>query len=230
MKIKCLIVDDEAVSRKALKYFVDQTSFLSFEREAESAIEAVKILEEEPIDMILLDVNMPNMSGFDLLDHIDNSKEVIIISAEKEHALKAFDHQVTDYLVKPLQYSRFLKAVEKVRSKLDIKKGKNQGVANVFIKDRCRRIRISISEILFVEALADYVIIHTNSNKYVLHYTMKGIAKQLPEESFVRVHRSYIVNIDQIEAVEDLKIKLKDKEIPIGVSFRGRFFSKLHML
>ncbi|MTI32326.1 LytR/AlgR family response regulator transcription factor [Xanthovirga aplysinae] len=229
INIKCLIVDDEVVSRQTLKYFVDQTLFLSFQKEAESAMDAVKILKKEPIDLIFLDINMPKMSGFDLLEFICEPMDVIIVSAEKDHALRAFDLQVIDYLLKPFQYNRFLKAVDKVRNKWEERRVNSQEISNVFIKEGGRRIRINLLEVLFVEAWADYVILHTHTRKHILHFTMKGIEKRLPTGSFVRVHRSYIININQIESVEESKIKIKGREIPIGVSFKGNFLSKLHM-
>jgi DNA-binding LytR/AlgR family response regulator len=229
MKLNCLIVDDERTSRETVKHFIDRTNFLSFKREAANAIEAANLLQEEDIDVIFLDIHMPEMSGMDLLKNLNEGYEVILVSAEKGYALEAYDHSVTDYLVKPLDYSRFLKAAQKARHNIELQRSRAKETDHLFVKDGPRRVKIFLKDILYIEALADYVIINTIHGRHIVHSTMKGIEKRLPASSFARVHRSYIANIDKIDSLEDLNVLIGKKQIPIGASYKEKFYTKLNM-
>lgn len=229
MKLNCLIVDDERTSRETVKHFIDRTNFLTFTKEATNAIEAANLLQEGDIDVIFLDIHMPEMSGMDLLKNLKEGYEVILVSAEKGYALEAYDHSVTDYLVKPLDYSRFMKAVQKAKHNIEMQRNKAKETDHLFVKDGPRRVKIFLKDMLYIEALADYVIINTIHGRHIVHSTMKGIEKRLPTSSFARVHRSYIANIDKIDSLEDLNVLIGKKSIPIGASYKERFYTKLNM-
>lgn len=232
MKLKCMVVDDDQTSRQIVEHYVKKTNFLRLDHVCESAIDASNILMEEDVDILFLDVEMPEMSGMDLLKTIDNSIEVIMITSARDYAPEAFEAAVTDYLVKPIEYSRFLKAVTKAKENIEAfqRKLKDGDQNNIYVKTDSKVVKITLNNILFIEALADYVVINTEKKKYIVHSTMKGIEKRLPDRYFARVHRSYIVNVDHIEALEDNSIVIRDKSIPIGASYKDNFMSRLNFL
>ncbi|MEQ9427017.1 MAG: LytTR family DNA-binding domain-containing protein [Cyclobacteriaceae bacterium] len=232
MSIKCLIVDDETISRKILNRYVEKTDFLTLSHEATNGVEAANILlkEEADIDLIFLDIEMPEMTGMELMKSLDRSYQIVLTTSAEEYAVEAFEHTVIDYLVKPIEYSRFLKASIKAKENLEALKRSAEQRDDIFIKSESKLVRIAVSEINFVEALADYVIFNTTKGKFIVHYTMKGIEKRLPSSQFARVHRSFIVNTTKIEALEDMAIKILEKEIPIGASYKDSLYKNLNIL
>ncbi len=232
--MNCLVVDDEEFSRNVVKIFVEKTDKLKLVGECENAIDAFNMLKKKDIDVIFLDVEMPEMTGMDLIKSMDNLPQVVLITARKDYAIEAFEYSVTDYLVKPINYPRFLKAVEKVTKNHqegegnDILPSNNQ--EDIYVKSDSKIVKINLNNILFVEALSDYVIINTPEKRYIVHSTMKGIAQKLPDHIFSRVHRSYIVNINKIESIEDTNIIMPKKNIPIGASYKAKFMKKLNFL
>ncbi|MEL6534787.1 MAG: LytTR family DNA-binding domain-containing protein [Bacteroidota bacterium] len=232
MKLKCMVVDDDQTSRQIVEHYVKKTNFLRLDHVCESAIDASNILMEEDVDILFLDVEMPEMSGMDLLKTIDNSIEVIMVTSARDYAPEAFEAAVTDYLVKPIEYSRFLKAVTKAKENIEAfqRKLKDGDQNNIYVKTDAKIVKITLNNIQFIEALADYVVINTEKKKYIVHSTMKGIEKRLPDRYFARVHRSYIVNVGHIEALEDNSIMIKEKGIPIGASYKDNFLSRLNFL
>ncbi len=229
--MNCIIVDDEEFSRNVVKHYVGKTDGLKLVAECESATDAFNVLKSNEVDIVFLDVEMPEMSGLDLMKALDDTPQIIMITSRPNYAVEAFEYKVTDYLVKPVNYARFLKAVNKAESNL---KATNVTVENqkdeVFVKADNKIIKLKLSEILFVEALSDYVILNTAKRKYIIHSTMKGLEKKLPESDFIRVHRSYIINMNKIEAIEDLSVNMPGKAIPIGASFKNSFMKRLNLL
>lgn len=229
--MKCIVVDDEEVARTVVKSFIEKTKGLSLVAEFEDSIKARERLKEERIDLIFLDHDMPDMSGMELIESLEYKPMVIMITGREDLAVDAFKKSFDDYLVKPIKYPRFLEAVEKVQEKASKKKGEGQDMGDIYVKADSKIVRLSLKEIKFVEALSDYVIIHTEKKKYIVHSTMKGIAGRLPMGAFARVHRSFIVNINQIETIEDMSnIIMPNKIIPIGASYKNDFFNKLNFL
>lgn len=234
--MNCLIVDDEEMSRNMVKHFVEQTEFLNLVGVCESAIEASNVINKNKIDIIFLDVEMPEMSGYELIDSfVDNPPQVILVTAKREHAAEAFDHDVTDYLVKPLTYSRFLKAVSRAQDKLRVANftnniGPSRIPGELYVRSESKIVKINYSEILYVEALADYIMIFTKDNKHIVHSTMKGFQSRLPQERFIRVHRSYIINLEKVDSIENLFVIINKKHIPIGASYKDEFMKRLNLL
>lgn len=231
--MNCLIVDDEEMSRATIEHFVNQTEMLNLVAQCSNAIEAGNVLREEQIDLLFLDVEMPEMSGIDLIKSLTTPPQIILVTSKKGYAAEAFEYSVVDYLVKPVDYSRFLKAVNKVKERK-----KQQQVASsvepkgkeIFIKTDNKIVKVNYADILFVEALADYAVINVKGNKYIIHSTMKGLDQKLPSKSFVRVHRSYIVNIERVESIEDMMVLINEKHIPVGASYKENFMKRLNML
>jgi len=229
--MNCLVVDDEKFSREIIKVFVNKTDSLNLVAECQSASEAFSALRNNDIDLVFLDVEMPEMSGIELMQVLDDMPQIILVTSRPNYAVEAFEYSVTDYLVKPVKYLRFLKAVSKAESNakandVTVEKQRDE----VFVKESGKMVQIRLSEILFVEALSDYVIINTEKRKHIIHSTMKGLEKKLPENSFIRVHRSHIVNFQKIISIEDLNVIMPNKIIPIGASYKQRFMKKLNLL
>ncbi|WP_258104064.1 LytTR family DNA-binding domain-containing protein [Marinoscillum sp. MHG1-6] len=233
MILNCLLVDDDQTSRLVIKKFIEQTDFLHLAEEAESSVAASNILLNEKnsdIDLVFMDIQMPEMTGMELVKNLNNAYPVIFITSNKDHALEAFEDNVLDYLVKPVDYSRFLKAVKKALEAREKELKYAEQENHILVKSDSKYVRISYSELMYVEALADYVIFNTTKGKYIVHHTMKGIEKKLPFSSFSRVHRSYIVNRNQINYIEDLTVSIGTKMIPIGASYREKFLEKLNQI
>jgi DNA-binding LytR/AlgR family response regulator len=225
----CLIVDDEEMSRQILSHFVNQTEGLELTKVCQDGIEAANFLQNNAVDALFLDVEMPGMSGMELLGTLSVPPLTVLVTSRPEYAAAAFEHSVTDYLVKPVAYARFLKAVTRLRENLN---GETAPASptDLYVKTDSRFVKISMNDLLYVEALADYVLLHTVSGKHIVHSTMKGIEKRLGEKQFVRIHRSYIVNIEKIEAIEDVSVVINKKYIAIGASYKEEFMKKLNIL
>jgi len=228
--MNCLIVDDDEMSQNVVRHFVQKTDSLSLIGVCATAMEAANIMKKESIDLLLLDIEMPEMSGYDLLDSFaENPPEIILITAKAEYAATAFNYQVADYLVKPIIYSRFLKAISRAEEKFS-QSAKNETSEEVYVRSDSKIVKVRFDEILYVEALADYITIFTKDNKYIVHSTMKGFQSRLPVKNFARIHRSFIVNINKVEAIENLFVTIMKRQIPIGISFKEAFMKRLNFL
>jgi DNA-binding LytR/AlgR family response regulator len=229
--IHCLIVDDDPLSRKILESLISKTDFLVLVKSVDNALEASNLLRKEKIDLLFLDVEMPEMTGLELIQSLhDQRPEVVLVSAQEKYALDAFEYDVTDYLVKPVNQVRFLKAVNKVQENLKPVAPLKLENNHLFVKVDQRLLSLNLAEILYIEALADYVTIHTEQGKYTVYSTMKGIESRLPETDFLRVHRSFIVNKKKIQSIEDNLLTIGAKVIPVGVTYREKLMNSLNLL
>ena len=230
MMLNCIVVDDDEMSRKVVVHFIEKTNFLQLTQEFDNAIDATQYLDEEHVDIIFLDVQMPEMSGMDFINALEKDIDIILITSEEKYAVEAFEKKVTDYLVKPIEYPRFLQAAKKAQTNIEIKRAATEKRMEFYVRTDAKIVRIAYEKILFVEALADYVIIQTEVKKHIVHFTMKGIANRLPDGEFVRTHRSYIVNLNKIEALEDNSLLIGEKYIPIGASYKEALLDRLNFL
>ena len=228
--LNCIVVDDDEMSRKVVVHFIKKTKFLQLAKEFDNAIDATHYLDEEHVDIIFLDVQMPEMSGMDFINSLVKDIDIILITSEQKYAVEAFEKRVTDYLVKPIEYPRFLQAAEKAQENIEIKRAATVQRKELYVRTDSKIVRIPYEKVLFVEALADYVIIQTEAKKHIVHFTMKGIVNRLPDDDFVRTHRSYIVNLDKIEALEDNSLLIGEKYIPIGASYKEALLNQLNFL
>ena len=194
-----------------------------------NSIEAKDFVNNNKVDILVLDVEMPELNGLDFIKSIKNVEHIILISSNKTYAADSYDYNVTDYIVKPIQKNRLDQAVDKVKQFDDsIKTSSNRDFA--FVKDGTKIIRIDFKEILFIEALADYVQINTLQGRYTVLATMKSMQANLPEDDFFRIHRSYIVRKDKIRVIEDNMILMETKNIPISRSSKQEFFNTFNFL
>ncbi|HCC70868.1 MAG TPA: DNA-binding response regulator [Bacteroidales bacterium] len=233
--MNCIIVDDDKLSRKVLTEHVKKSSFLTLIGVYENAIDARNLLaEKSDIELIFLDIQMPDMDGFELIDSLENPPAIIMVTVNEEMAVKAYDLDVIDYLVKPVSYSRFCKAVDKVIRYQHKNARENVGQQEVFIKKGSTLVKLKLIDIIVVEALENYVVVHTDKEKYTIHFTMKAIEQQLPSLIFIRVHRSYIVNKSRIVMIKDNSVdiggELDVKNIPIGKSYREGLLKEINVM
>jgi DNA-binding LytR/AlgR family response regulator len=199
----------------------------------QNALDAYNYLEANDVDVVFLDVEMPKMGGIELLKSLKKSPMVVMITSHEEFALESYEYNVTDFLKKPAEWSRFLKTIEKIRKEfLDLAdqllESSNQ--EHVFIKTDSKLVQLNLSQVLWVEALGNYIRVHTEEDKYTVLSTMKEIEAKLPPKDFIRVQRSFIIRVDKVKAIEDNYIIIKDKEIHIGKSYKEDFNKRINYL
>ncbi len=233
--MNCIIIDDDEMSRRVIERYIDKTDFLELLDSYPNAIAAInKFTQDEEVDLVFLDIEMPEMSGYDFLNTLNYPCQVIIISSKEKYALEAFEYNVTDYLLKPILYSRFFRAVEKAQRRYEENREIKEGINAIFIKQENRLIRVRYDEVLWIEALENYVMVTTYSEKYTIHFTMKAIEGRLPLDIFLRVHRSYIVNKNKIREIREnslgIDIEGDSIQIPIGKSYRDRLMGDINLM
>jgi len=221
------------MARMALKQLVSQLPALELVAECSDATEALISLNNTSIDLLLLDIEMPDMTGLDLIKKLGNNKPLIIFTtAKKDYAVEAFELNVVDYLVKPIAFQRFRQAIEKAQETLDSNKEevKVEEQGFVFVKDNGVLKRISIEDIHFLEAMGDYVKVHTPQKFHVVHATLKSIEEKLPASKFIRVHRSYIVAINKIDYIQEGTISIGKTTIPVADTHKSNLNKRLNLL
>jgi len=229
MALRCIIVDDDELSLNILQDLVNESSDLELVMSCDNSMDAYKLLTEGDIDLAFLDIEMPKMSGMDLLKNLDSSTQVILVTSHTEYAIESYEYEVTDFIAKPVTTARFLKAVEKAVKKATDISGNDQAGKKLFIKADSRLVQLDPERILYVEALGNYVNIYTEKERLTVHFTMKDIAARLSGHDFLRVHRSYIVKLDRIESIEDNTIAIGGKQIAIGRAYKEDLLKRLQM-
>lgn len=215
--IKAIVLDDEPLSLDLIEDFCIKTNEVNLIKKFTNPKEALKYLRNFPVDVIFLDINMPNLSGIEVLKQINQNIEVIFITAHSEYAVESYNLNAIDYLLKPFEYERFLTAVRKVKAKIQSENSEQEAI---FVRSDYRLIKVYLSEIQHIESQADYLtIVYKNQNRIVTRMTMIELLAMLPSANFVRVHRSFIVPISEIKIIRDKKILLNSIEIPIGISY-----------
>jgi DNA-binding LytR/AlgR family response regulator len=218
MKLRCLVVDDEPMARQGMKEYIRETNFLHLQAEASNATEATQQLQLGDVDLILLDIQMPGMTGLEFLRAIKNPPMVIITTAFSEFALEGFELDVMDYLVKPIPYQRFLKAVTKARDFQSLKGDSSfkPEINYIFVKSNGKFERVFFDDIILVEAMQNYVVLHVNNQKLVVYMTMAGMEAQLPKTIFMRVHKSFIVPIPKVQAIQNHELVIDKFKVPVS--------------
>lgn len=233
--MNCIVIDDDATARLIINQLCIGSEQISVIEEFSSAIDAIKYLNSNDIDLIFLDIHMPTFSGFDFIQTLKSPPKIILTTSDKNFALQAFEYDcVVDYLVKPITKERFDKSLLKL-SNLDVVKSsdkKEVTIDNDFIYvsvDR-RLVKINIPDIHFVEAKGDYISIKTEKKNYIVHSTLKKIEDKLPSTLFLRIHRSYIINTSEIVDIEDNSVVIQKSVIPISRSNKGELMKRLNLL
>jgi DNA-binding LytR/AlgR family response regulator len=223
MNIKCIVTDDEPIARKGLCGYIEKIDYLSLIGECENALQLNNLLKTQQPDLLFLDIEMPYLSGLDLLANIQHPPKVIITSAYEKYALKSYELDVTDYLLKPISFERFIKATDKVYHLLQKESAINSN-EYIFVKSNKQLKKIFLKDILFVESMENYVTVITLSSKEIVYATLKFFSEQLPANYFLQVHRSYIVNTKHIQSIEGNTLHIANYEIPVARNLRDRVF------
>lgn len=229
MELNCLIVDDEPLALDLLESYVKRTSFLHLKGRCGSAVDVLQKLKEERIDLIFLDIQMPELTGLELSRMIEQQVRIIFTTAFEQYALEGFKVNALDYLLKPISYPEFLKAADKALQWFEMKSsGKTAGKQeddSIFVKSDYRLLKIALRKICYIEGLKDYVKIYTEDSPHpvVSLISMKNLEESLPADSFIRVHRSFIVNLDKVAVVERNRIVFGNTYIPVSDSYRDKF-------
>lgn len=219
MKLKCIITDDEPIARKGLQSYVERIDFLELVGVCEDAIQLNNQLKSQQADLLFLDIEMPYMTGIELLNSLSNPPKVIITSAYAEYAIKGYDLEVSDYLLKPISFERFLKAVNKVYDQL-ISSQTPVVQDYLFVKTSLKLEKIRFNDMRFIEGVENYVAIYTSDGKIITHTTLRTILQKLPPERFVQVHKSYLVNIDKIDSIEGNLLGIGKSKIPLSRTYK----------
>ena len=219
MKLKCIITDDEPIARKGLQSYVERIDFLELVGVCEDAIQLNNQLKSQQADLLFLDIEMPYMTGIELLNSLSNPPKVIITSAYAEYAIKGYDLEVSDYLLKPISFDRFLKAVNKAYDQL-ISSQTPVVQDYLFVKTSLKLEKIRFNDMRFIEGVENYVAIYSSDGKIITHTTLRTILQKLPPERFVQVHKSYLVNIDKIDSIEGNLLGIGKNKIPLSRTYK----------
>jgi len=225
--LTCLIVDDEPLARQTLRSYSEEYGGLQIAGECRDARSALRLLESEQVDCMFLDINMPHISGLSLLRSLKNPPQVVLTTAYPQYAVEGFELDVTDYLVKPFGFDRFVKAVQKVKSRMNAQSSDNQVDGFMWIKSDARMYRIATSEIRYCQGKGDYVKIRLEDQSLITHQTLKGMLENLPDSQFLRIHKSWIINLDFFSYYEGNQACVDGEKIPIGAAFKEGFLRKI---
>ena len=227
-KIRCIITDDEPFARKGLQGYAAQIDFLDLRGVCENAVELNSLLKREPVDLLFLDIEMPYMTGIDFLKHFPGAPKVIFTTAYEKYALQGFELEVLDYLLKPIPFERFLRAANKA---YDYFRGLSATAApvedHVFVKADSKLEKILFADILFAEALENYVAIYTREKKVITHLTLKMLQEKLPVAAFVQPHKSYLIAIDKINSIEGNILHIDKYQVPISKYQKDEIMEKI---
>lgn len=227
--IRCLIVDDEPLAREILGQYVSQSDELQLVGACKNANEVVELLQKEPVDVLFLDIQMPGISGMALMKSLENPPLVVFTTAYDQYAVEGYEVSAVDYLLKPISPDRFKKAVEKVREMIQYKKSSSRDLNYMFIRADYQDIKVMFDDILYVEGLKDYVKVVTKEKRIITLTNIKGMLEKLPQDRFIRVHKSYIVAKDKVQTVKGTILTIDDKEIPIGLTFKDNFMKGMNL-
>jgi DNA-binding LytR/AlgR family response regulator len=231
MKLKCVIIDDEPVARKIIQEFIEEIDYLELTGQAENPLSAMGLLREQEIDILFLDINMPKINGVDFLKSSKTDACVIVTSAYAEYAVESYGLDVLDYLVKPIAFDRFLKACNKAKEIREWKKSTRAqpGKSNdhFFIKCESQIEKVYYNELIYAEAMLNYVMLHTDSKKMMVYVTIKSLEEQLPSELFIKVHKSFIVNISKIRSIDGNILDIGKTKITISQGLREKVVNEI---
>jgi len=224
----CIIVEDNEVAAFVLTEYIKQSSKLNLKGVFDCGESALTYLETNPCDLIFLDIELKEINGIDFIKQLVNTPNIVVTSSKANYAAEAFDFDVVDYMVKPFTYERFEKAIFKISRIQENLQTPNQDF--FYLKHNNKMVQVFFKDVVYIEAMSDYVDIHTANQHYVIYATMKSMESQFPKQDFARVHRSFIVRIDKIKEIKKNEILINEKEIPISRANRDTFLKKVNLL
>jgi DNA-binding LytR/AlgR family response regulator len=225
MTISCILTDDEPLARRGLEGYIEKIGYLNLVAQCEDALQLTSFLKQQPVDLLFLDIEMPMINGIEFLQTISDPPKVILTTAFENYALQGFDLDVLDYLLKPISFNRFLKACNKAhdyfRSRLE------NSSPYFFIKADHKLEKVFFDDILFVEAMENYVAIYTRDRKMITHASLRSVQQELPENSFIQPHKSYLVNMGKISAIEGNILHLEKYQVPVSKYLKDEVMGKI---
>ena len=226
--INCLVVDDEPIAREGMKEYISQVDYLYLVAECKSGAEAAGQLHKNKIDLVFLDIQMPNLTGIEFVKALAGPPLIIFTTAYPQYAIEGFELDVMDYLLKPISFARFLKSIEKVQSYLKTKDN-NVNITNEFFFIKCngKIEKIFTADVIYIEAMANYVIIHTQQKKYITYITFSGICRRLPDHLFMRIHKSYMVAVSAIKTIDGDEVITSTVRLPFSKSYKEKVMNKI---
>jgi DNA-binding LytR/AlgR family response regulator len=221
MKIKCIIIDDEKLAAEVIQTHLREFANMELVGAFSNPIEALNTIEKDKIDVVFLDINMPKMNGLDFIRNVETSTNFIITTAYREFAVESYDLDVLDYLVKPIPFTRFLKSINKISQKIYGDKNMESKIDQfdksfIFLKVDKKLMKVKFEDIFHIESLKDYIKVFTRTGDFLVHKSLTGITEELPKSQFLRIHRSFTVALDKIDALEGNSVLIDNKRIPIG--------------
>jgi DNA-binding LytR/AlgR family response regulator len=227
MKIRCVITDDEPYARKGLQGYIGQIDFLELVTVCESAVELNTLLKKEQVDLLFLDIEMPYLSGIDLLKTLAQPPKVIFTTAYEKYAVQGYEMEVLDYLLKPVSFERFLRSANKAFEYFSLQAQVKPPQEYFFIKVDSKLEKVVVSDILFAEGMENYIIIHTREKKMITHLTLKMLQERLPANKFIQPHKSYLVALDKIDAIEGNILTLSGYQVPVSRLQKDEMMQKI---
>jgi two-component system LytT family response regulator len=232
--MNCIIVDDNKMARTALKKLIEQVNTLSLKEECSSPMDAYNYLLKESVDLVFLDVEMPGMTGIELIRNLEKRPVIILITSKTDYAVEAFELNVADYIIKPVTLPRFMLAVSKAKELIENKGQKvelnEKDKDYIFVRSNSILTKIKINDITYVQALGDYVNIYTSDNRYTVHITLKALEDKLPSEKFYRLHRSFLIALNHIDKVEEGTAYIGKHPVPIGEQYKKELLKRINLI
>ena len=226
--ITCIITDDEPFARKGLHGYVEKIGFLDLKGVCEDALQLSNVLQQQPVDLLFLDIQMPHITGIEFIRALSHPPKVIFTTAFEQYALQGFELDVIDYLLKPISYERFLKAAWKARDYFALREEKsNPAVPYMFAKSNGKLEKINFDEILFIEGMENYAAIHFENKKLIIHTTIKALFEKLPANQFIQTHKSYIAAINRVESIEGNILHIQKHQVPVSKYLRDEVLGKI---
>jgi DNA-binding LytR/AlgR family response regulator len=233
MTTKAIVIDDEPLAHEIIRSYSENIKTLEIKAYCNDALEALEILNQEQINLIFLDVNMPKLSGIDFLKTITNPPLVILTTAYTEYALEGYELNILDYLTKPFSFSRFLKAVRKAEGLLSLQNSPETGGKkgeSIFIKSNKKNYQVHFNEIVYIEGLGDYIKLYTEKTHLVTNIPMKKMEELLPHDLFLRIHKSFIINLKKIISIEGNIVEISSQKLVVGHNYRTKFFERINKM
>ncbi|MGZ8557339.1 MAG: LytR/AlgR family response regulator transcription factor [Chitinophagaceae bacterium] len=232
MMLNCIIIDDEPLARKGLKEYINDIDFLNLAGEFDNPLKAMELISRAEVHLLFLDIQMPKITGIDFFKTLPNAPPVIFTTAYPQYALEGFELNALDYLVKPISFDRFFKAVLKAKEYYEVREKNTADAATsshgyFFIKAENKLVKIFLDDILFAEALQNYVVIHTKDKKYLTYLTFKSVEEYLPADRFIKTHKSFIISAGKTESIEGNNIRIGSHDIPISRNLKEEVMEKL---
>lgn len=225
--IRCLVIDDEPPAREIIRRYIEQVPTLELAGECANALQALTLLQQQAVDLLFLDIRMPQLNGNDFLKTLKNPPKVIFTTAYSEYALEGYELDVVDYLMKPIPFDRFLKAVNKAypsgvtKTPVPVNSEEKKSEAFVYFRADRKMVKVMLADILYIESMKDYIKVVTGDGTIITKQSISSVEEMLPETAFVRVHRSYIVSLGKIKTFTSELIEIGDTEIPVGKLYRN---------